>query len=85
MYGQPDNVAHLDVYVLFDIHEFVSSRYEQKRLDLGEIDPLVRQIEEILAVTTDEITRRDQWGRYNLYKHNPESFTKHRKKMRFTA
>ena len=72
-----------DLYLLFEVHAYANARYPEFLDQLGELDKLTQSTKELLEYTKAEITRLDQWGRYNLYIHNPDLFSKHRVNMKF--
>lgn len=74
----PHGVGCLDVYLLFDIHQHCAETHADWLAAYGEVHPLTRRLGVLVAVTNQEITARNQWGRYNLYVNNPELFAKHR-------
>lgn len=74
---QPET-SYLDMYTLFEVHAFASSKYDGVLLEFGELSALTRQIKAIKDATEQEISTRDQWGRYHIYVNNPKLFGKHR-------
>lgn len=71
-------VVNDDLYMIFEVYAYASERYPDFLEEYGELAKLTQSTKALLDYTESEITRLDQWGRYNLYVHNPDLFTKHR-------
>jgi hypothetical protein len=68
---------YLSVYDVFEVYTYTAQSYAKCVGVFGELDRTVRNFATVADVMRKEITRRDQWGRYNFYTYNPELFPNH--------